>query len=70
MAYNEAKAAMARKGYKLNDVAPKMDMGISLLSQKLNGKSPMTLVEAKTFKKIVGSDLPLEELFKEFEEAE
>ena len=68
--YNVAKAEMVRVGYGLKDVAPKMDITISTLSQKLNGKQPMTLLEAKAFKKIVKSDLPLEKLFEDSEEVE
>ena len=42
-----------------------MDIAASTLSQKLNGKYPITLIEAKKFKKIVKSDLPIEILFEE-----
>lgn len=63
--YRNAKAEMTRRGLKLEDVATKMDMTISTLSQKLNGKYPFTLNEAKQFKIIVETDLPLEVLFEE-----
>lgn len=67
--YRNAKAEMIRAGLTLEQVAEKMNITTSTLSLKLNGKSPITLIEAKLFKKIVGSDLPLEELFEKFEEA-
>lgn len=63
--YRNARAEMVRAGLKLEDVATEMDMTISTLSQKLNGKYPITLIEAKRFKKIVKSDLPIEILFEE-----
>lgn len=63
--YKNAKAEMVRQGLRLEDVAPGLDMTISTLSQKLNGKYPITLNEAKAFKKIVKTDLPLEVLFEE-----
>lgn len=66
--YRNAKAEMVRAGLILDKVAPSMGMTSGALSMKLNGKSPITVDEAKQFKKIVGSDMPLEELFKSFEE--
>lgn len=63
--YRNARAEMVRAGLKLEDVAKTMDMTISTLSQKLNGKYPFTLIEAKQFKEIVKSELPLEILFEE-----
>lgn len=63
--YKNAKAEMVRQGLRLEDVAPQMDITISTLSQKLNGKYPITLNEAKLFKRIVNTDLPLEVLFEE-----
>jgi transcriptional regulator with XRE-family HTH domain len=67
--YRNAKAEMIRAGLTLEQVAEKMGITTSTLSLKLNGKSPITLIEAKLFKKLVGSDLPLEVLFDKFEEA-
>ena len=63
--YKNAKAEMTRRGLTLSIVASEMKIGVSTLSQKLNGISPITLIEARQFKKIVKTDLPLEELFKE-----
>lgn len=61
--YGKAKGLMTERRLTLKMVASKMKIGISTLSQKLNGKSPFTLNEAKKFKEVVGTDLSLEELF-------
>lgn len=63
--YKNARAEMVRRGLRLEDVAKQMEKSISTLSLKLNGKFPFTLNEAKQFKEIVGSELPLEVLFEE-----
>jgi transcriptional regulator with XRE-family HTH domain len=59
---------MIRAGLILEDLASESGISASAWSMKLNGKSPITVDEAKLFKKIVGSEMPLEELFKSFEE--
>ena len=61
--YRTAKSEMMRRGLTLGDIAPLMEISVGTLSLKLNGKYPITLSEAKRFKEIVKSDLPLEELF-------
>lgn len=61
--YKNAKAEMVRQGLRLEDVAKPMGITIGTLSQKLNGKYPITLNEAKEFKAIVKTELPLEVLF-------
>lgn len=63
--YRNAKAEIVRAGLTLEMIAAEMDIAIGTLSQKLNGKYPITLNEAKKFKKIVKSDLPIEILFEE-----
>lgn len=63
--YRNAKAEIVRAGLTLETIAAEMDIAASTLSQKLNGKYPITLNEAKKFKKIVKSDLPIEILFEE-----
>ena len=69
--FNFARSKMTEHGLRLEDVAPQMNIAVSSLSNKLNGKSEFSLDEAIAFKRIVKSDLPLEELFKESnEEAE
>ena len=40
---------------------------VSTMSQKLNGKAPLSFKEALAIKDILKSDMPLEELFKEGE---
>lgn len=67
--YRNARAEMVRAGFNLGELAEKMQSYSSIWSEKLNGKRPITLDEAKLFKKVVNSDLPLEVLFECFEEA-
>lgn len=63
--YRNAKAEMIRAGFTLERLAPEMGMTTATLCQKLNGKYPITLKEAKRFKDIVKTDLPIEILFEE-----
>lgn len=63
--YRNARAEMVRAGLTLEHIASELDITTSTLSQKLNGKYPITLREAKKFKEVVKSDLPLETLFEE-----
>jgi len=67
--YRNARAEMVRAGVTLAQLAEEMQTYPSTWSEKLNGKRPITLSEAKKFKEIVKSDLPLEKLFEEFVEA-
>lgn len=67
--YRNAKAELVRAGLILADVSENLGGTVSTWSQKLNGKYPITLNEAKGFKRLVKSELPLEVLFAEFEEA-
>ena len=66
--YRNAKAEMVRAGLTLADVSDALGGTISTWSLKLNGRYPITLDEAKRFKKLVNSDLPIEVLFQKFEE--
>lgn len=68
--YKNVKAEMSRKGIILEDLAEALGVTVSTVSQKLNGKYPITLTEAKIIKSRLGVDLPLEELFEVFEEGE
>lgn len=61
--YLNAKAEMARKNLTLEKVVERMGGSVSGLSDLLNEKSQITLVQAKKFKKAIESDLPLEVLF-------
>jgi hypothetical protein len=60
---------MIKAGLILEDVSSNLGGTISTWSQKLNGKAPITLNEAKAFKRLVKANVPLEELFEEYEEA-
>lgn len=62
--YPNVRAEMARQNLTLKAVARELNIRIGTLSGKLNGKYPITLAEAKAIKKVVKTDLPIEELFK------
>lgn len=64
------RAEIARKNLRLEDIVAKMkkkgfNLSVSMLSQKLNGKYPLYLDEAKALKAIVETDIPIEVLFSE-----
>lgn len=61
--YKNVKAEMSRRGIILENLAEALGLTVSTVSQKLNGKYPITLTEAKVIKKRLGVDIPLEELF-------
>ena len=61
--YPNLRAELARKGIKLEELAHSLNITLGTLSQKLNGKYPVMLNEAKQIKKVIGTDLPLETLF-------
>ena len=63
--YYTAKLELMRSGKTEYDVANAMGYSSGTLSKMLNGRREFTLDEAKQFKKIIGSSLPLEELFEE-----
>lgn len=65
--YKNVNAERARKGITLEDLAEALGLTIGTVSQKLNGKYPITLDEAKIIKERLGVDMPLEELFEEVE---
>lgn len=64
--YPEVNAQRARLNMTLAQIAedPRIDCTLSTLSQKLSGKAPLTLKEAKALKEVLKSELPLEELFR------
>lgn len=66
--YINAKAELVRAGLTLSDVSENLGGTVSTWSLKLNGKFKITLDEAKRFKKLVNTDLPLEILFARSEE--
>lgn len=59
------KAELSRRGVTLTDLAKVLNVTVSTVSLKLNGKTPLTLAEAKAIKNYIGVDIPLEELFGE-----
>lgn len=63
--FPEVRAEMARHKLTLGMIAsdPRIDLTISTLSKKLNGKFPLTFNEAVAIKEVLHSDLPLEKLF-------
>lgn len=63
--YPNLKAEFARGGFTLEKVSKELGITIGTLSQKLNGKYPITLNEAKRIKEIIGTDIILEILFAE-----
>lgn len=66
--YRNAKAEMVKAGISLAQLAEKMNSHPSIWSEKLNGKRPISLDEAKKFKIAVNSNLSLEELFTPYKE--
>lgn len=69
MIYPVLKGEMSQKKITLATIAadPRVNCTVSTLSQKLNGKYPLTFGEAAAIKEIVQSELPLEDLFQEGE---
>lgn len=61
--YERARQEMLSRGFKAYQVADIMFLVPITLSKKLRGKSDFLLREAVEFKKIIGTDLSLEELF-------
>ena len=66
--YRNARAEMARAGVTLEVLAEKSGKSVSVWSAKLNGRVTVTLDDAREFKRIVGTDEPIETLFEQFEE--
>ena len=75
MAYPNLKAEIARSGLTYNEILERgkkdgrLDCTISTLSLKINGKAEFTLNESMALKEIIGTDLTLNELFKNESEA-
>lgn len=63
--YPNLNAELSRKGVTLTDLAEALDCTVATACDKKNGKRPFTLAEAKTVKKFLQVDIPLEELFEE-----
>lgn len=61
--YKNVDAELKRNGMTRGELAVALNVAPSTLSFKLNGKSIITLDEAKRIKEILGVDMPLEVLF-------
>lgn len=61
--YSNVKAELARKSLTVVDLSNKTGIRYQSLVDKINGKYPMTLEEAKTIKSALEVDIPMEELF-------
>ena len=61
--YLNVKAELARQNLSVVDLSYKTGIRYQTLVEKLNGKYPMTLDEAKNIKVALGVDLSMEELF-------
>ena len=61
--FNNLEAELRRKNIKRKDLAERLNLNIGTVSQKLNGKAPITLKEAKSIKQILEVNIPLEKLF-------
>lgn len=68
--YPNLKAEIARKGLTLEKIVEELkkrgiNITVSMLSLKLNGKYEIYLKEAKALKEIVETDIPIDILFEE-----
>lgn len=61
--YLNVKAELARQNLSVVDLSKKTGIRYQTLVEKLNGKYPLTLDEAKEIKTALGVDLSMEELF-------
>lgn len=61
--YSNVKAELARKSLTVVDLSNKTGIRYQSLVDKINGKYPLTLEEAKTIKSALEVDIPMEELF-------
>lgn len=61
--YNNLEAELKRKKIRRIDLAKKLGIAISTVSEKLNGKSDISLALAYKIKRILETDMPIEELF-------
>ena len=61
--YANVKAEMARKNMTAIELSKKTGIRYQSLANKINGKAPVSLDEAKTIKTALEVDIPLDELF-------
>lgn len=69
MKYPNLNAELARQGVTITEVADHLGITIATMSNKKNGNYEFTLTQAKQIKAYLKTDIPLEELFEENEEA-
>ena len=63
--YSNVKAELARNSLTVVDLSNKTGIRYQTLVDKINGKYPVTLDEAKMIKSALEVDVPLEELFEQ-----
>ena len=63
--YPNCKAELARQDITLEMLAKVLGRSLTTVSQKLKGRYPLTLREAKAIKNFLNVDIPLEVLFEE-----
>ena len=63
--YPNLEAELKRKGLKRIDLAQHLDMALSTLADKMQGKSTFSVQNAVDIKKFLNLKMPLEELFEE-----
>lgn len=61
--YSNVKAELARQNLSIVDLSNKTGIRYQTLVDKINGKYPMTLDEAKKIKQALGVDISIEDLF-------
>lgn len=65
--FKNLEAELKRNNLRRKDLAEALKLNIGTISQKLNGKAPITLNEAKMIKELLNAEISLEELFKDKE---
>ena len=61
--FNNLEAELKRKKILRKDLAKYLSLTIGTVSQKLNGKAPITLPEALAIKQFLKVNIPVEKLF-------
>ena len=61
--YSNLEAELKRRKIKRADIAAHLNIGITTVSEKMQGKSDFSLTGALKIKELLGVDMPLEELF-------
>lgn len=61
--YSNVKAELARMNLTVVDLSKKTGIRYQSLANKINGKTPLKLEEARAIKTALAVDLPLEKLF-------